>query len=80
MDANRVSIEAIAACLLVGTFCQLIRLFYRTAQLNYLAYLFIRLVTCAVIIAAIFYLKRGRDIGEFTLVIFAALIGLWIEN
>jgi hypothetical protein len=80
MDVNRVAIESIAACFLVGAFSQLARAFYHTSQVNFLAYYFLRLLACAVIVAAIYYLKTGRDIGEFTLVIFAALIGLWMQN
>jgi len=80
MDVNRVGIESIAACFLVGAFSQLARAFYHSSQVNFVAYYLLKIITCAVIIAAIYYLKRGRDIGEFSFVIFGALIGLWMQN
>lgn len=80
MDTERIVIESTTACLLVGSFCQLIRFFYRSTQINYIVYLSLRLISCALIITAIYYLRRNRTTGELALLTFSSLIGLWIEN
>jgi len=79
MEINRVGIEMLTATVLTGCFCQLLRVFYQTSQIGQWAYFcFLALVNLS-IIAAIYYLKRGRDVGELTFIIAGVLIGLWIS-
>lgn len=80
METSRITAECMLCSLLTGIFSQLIKVFYRTSQINYLAFMFLRILTCALIIGAVFYLKRNREIGELMFLIFAVLVGLWTEN
>lgn len=80
MDVNRLVIESVTTCFLVGVFCQLARFLYRTSQINFLVYLLTKLLICTLVICAVYYLKKGKDIGELGLLIFGALLGLWTES
>lgn len=80
MDINRSVVESILACFVVALGCQLTRFFYVTHQLSYLAFLFIRLAICGIVLGSVYYLKRQSDVGELSSVIIGSLVGLWIEN
>lgn len=80
MDINRSVIESVLACFVVALGCQLTRFFYKTSQLSYLAFLFIRLAICGIVVTSIYYLKRHLDVGELSSVVIGSLVGLWIEN
>lgn len=80
MEINRVVVESVLACFLVASFCQLMRFFYQSNQLSYLAFHFLRLVICSVVIGSVYYLKRRSDVGELGLLVLAGMLGLWIEN
>lgn len=80
MEINRVVIESFLTCFLVALFCQLARFFYQSNQISYLAFLFLRLVVCGVVIGSIYYLKRKSEIGELGQLTLAGMLGLWIES
>ena len=80
MDVNRSVVESVLACFVVALGCQLTRFFYTTHQLSYLAFLFIRLAICGIVVSSVYYLKRQSDVGELSSVVVGSLIGIWIEN
>ena len=80
MEANRIAIEALLAGFLVAVTGQIARFSYQSYQINYVAYLALRLAILAVAIAAICYLKKNSDFGETALLSSLVFVGIWIGN
>ncbi len=80
MEINRVASEMLLTTLLTGVFCQLIRAFYQLNQMGEWAYFSLLALTNICIIAAVYYLKRGRDISELVLLVLGVFVGLWTAN
>lgn len=80
MEPDRIAIESLLACFLVAVIAQLARFFYASHQINYLAYLGLRLLVLAVALAAISYLKKSADFGQTALLSSLVFVALWIGN
>ena len=80
MEINRVGAEMLLTTLLTGVFCQLIRAFYQLNQMGEWAYFCLLALTNICVIAAVYYLKRGRDASELALLVLGVMVGLWTSN
>lgn len=78
MEINRITSECTMATLLTGLFCQLLAVFRSTSQLGEFAYFSLLALVNISTIAAIYYLKRGKDLGELMFIVMGVLVGLWI--
>lgn len=79
MDLNRLLVESLLVCFLSAFISRLGEFFYRLGIINYLAYTFLKIGFCALLVGFTYY-KKGSNTSEFGQISIAGLIGLWIES